>query len=637
MTNVEMYINNELVDLFGGEVIAATLQIGSFGDISARQSNYTNNFSLPLSGRNRSILESPEVVLNDSSLPYTALACRIEVDGIPVVEGFAQITSVTDVINVRVYSGNYDFYTIIKAKKLSELDLLSYNHVWNVANVKASMVNTSGYIYALIDYHSDSPNSFLNNVDREIDYRFMYFSLYMHTLISKIVSEAGYTITGDILTNADYLKIALAFSNDSYLALPADGFNALTSARVLIPPGFQIIQFNNDSTNGGYDTGGNFNTATYRYTVPSNGTINFKVLLNLFSEFNLNKINIRICKNSTDGSNTIGTGNFEKYLTINSDTASCETGFVSVQAGDFISVFINVFKPGGGSFYVDPLSSFTLEQQEDAEPGDTIDVARNMPNISQGALFKLWLQMSGAYTSVDNNTKVVTVKRYSEIINNIENAVDWSDKIDETEPDEIEFSMDNYGQNNNFNYKEDESVSKPDGTDYVMKIQNENLVQEVDLVESPFAASEQVERMIGIDMCQIKKVTAGELSEKTEPRIVIIDLTTAGTTIDFTDGVSVVDSTDDYASTHFISPSHTFNLGWGSSLSDNLVEIENTLNGFKALGLLLRLTTLDIAKLDFFIPVWIDKYSMYFYISKVNQFKINEFDSTRVDLIKLPL
>lgn len=633
MTNVEMYINNELVDLFGGEVIAATLQIGSFGNISARQSNYTNSFKLPLSGRNRSIFESPEIVLNESTLPYVSLPCKIEVDGIPVVEGFAQITSVTDVINVRVYSGNYDFYTIIKAKKLSELNLLAYNHAWTVANVKASMVNTSGYIYPLIDYHSDSPNSFLNNTDREIDYRFMYMSFYMHTLISKIVSEAGYTMTGALLTNADYLKIGLAFANDVYKALPADGFNALTSARVGIPAGFTIVEFDNDSTNGGYDTGGNFNTTTYRYTVPSNATINFKVLLNLFSEFNLNKINIRICKNSTDGSNFIGYS--EKYLTINSDTGSCETGFVSVQAGDFISVFINVFKPGGGNFYVDPLSTFTLEQQEEAEVGDTIDVANNMPNISQGALFKLWLQMFGAYVSVDNNARSITVRRFREIVNNIENAVDWSDKIDETEPDEIEFSMANYGQNNNFNYKDDDSVEKPDGTDYVMKIQNENLVQEVDLVESPFAASEQVERMIGIDMCQIKKVTAGVQEEKTEPRIVIIDLTTGGTTIDFTDGVSVVDSTDDYASTHFISPSHTFNLGWSSSLSENLVEIVDTLLGFKLLNLLLRLTTLDIAKLDFFQPVWIEKYSTYFYVSIVNQFKINEFDSTKVELIKL--
>jgi len=50
----------------------------------------------------------------------------------------------------------------------------------------------------------------------------------------------------------------------------------------------------------------------------------------------------------------------------------------------------------------------------------------------------------------------------------------------------------------------------------------------------------------------------------------------------------------------------------------------------------MRLSAVDINQIDFSKPKWIDLYNCYFYLSFVNQYKVNQVDSTEVELIKLP-
>ena len=54
------------------------------------------------------------------------------------------------------------------------------------------------------------------------------------------------------------------------------------------------------------------------------------------------------------------------------------------------------------------------------------------------------------------------------------------------------------------------------------------------------------------------------------------------------------------------------------------------------LKLLMRLSAVDINQIDFSKPKWIEMYQCYFYLSFINQYKVNQVDSTEVELIKLP-
>ena len=52
--------------------------------------------------------------------------------------------------------------------------------------------------------------------------------------------------------------------------------------------------------------------------------------------------------------------------------------------------------------------------------------------------------------------------------------------------------------------------------------------------------------------------------------------------------------------------------------------------------MLMRLSSADINLLDFSKPKWIDLFNCYFYLSYVSQYKVNEVDSTEVELVRLP-
>lgn len=642
MNNVEIYINDQLVDLEDSEDIVKTFSIGAFGNITARTSNYSNTFKLPLTANNKNVFGSPDVVMSNSTLPYQKYKCEIYVDGVIVVRGFAQLTGVADAISVRVYSGNYDFYSLIKDKLLSDLDLSDYNHVWNLANVAASRTNTSGYIYPLIDYHTDSPNAYIDNVSRQIDVRFMFFSFYIHTLIDKIVSEAGYTISGDLLTNADYLAIAIAFSNDTYQGTNSAEFKALKADPESITSTSSKIQFTNDSTGGGFDTGNNYNTSTYEYTAPQAMTANFRVSLTTkVNPFQARRSGTHVqytCLIYRERATIAGVVVSQPIGQLNGTTITnvIETGEINILSGDKLWVQI-VHGDGIGDDVVtiQPESFFTVVVASLSAFLGTINVSTNMPNIKQGDFLKSILMKFGAYIQVNNDTLEIEVKQFSEIAGDLSNAVDWSDKLDESEEAQIQFSLANYAQRNNFTYKDDETVIKPTGTDWTLLVLDDNIEASTDLLKDFFAASSQVTRLNGLNLVQIKKCTAGVINaQKTQPRIVYIRRE-SGTTLTYTDGTSTVTTTTNFPLTHFIIDGRSFNLGWANNLQDNLAEIANCLDRAKVLTLLVRLNSADINKLDFFKPVYIEKYSCHFFISQVKQYKMNKVESTLVELVKL--
>lgn len=82
---------------------------------------------------------------------------------------------------------------------------------------------------------------------------------------------------------------------------------------------------------------------------------------------------------------------------------------------------------------------------------------------------------------------------YKKILDNITNAIDWTGKIDFTNRPKTEFKLD-YAQHNYLRYKDDESVIKPDGTDYDLTIVDERLQYEKKLIELLYSATESVYR-----------------------------------------------------------------------------------------------------------------------------------------------
>ena len=116
--------------------------------------------------------------------------------------------------------------------------------------------------------------------------------------------------------------------------------------------------------------------------------------------------------------------------------------------------------------------------------------------MSQADYFKDTCLRYCLIPTVNEDTKEVSLNLFNTIQNNISNAVDWSSLVDETDEPSITYELSDYAQANNIKHKADKSILiDVIGSDYVIRLNNENLLPEKTLYTSPFAASEDVVRL----------------------------------------------------------------------------------------------------------------------------------------------
>lgn len=617
---VQLYLNNELCDLYGKETIATDYSIAPISDISSRTSAKSISFKIPLTANNRAIIENANVIVNSTTLPYTLIPAKLKANGLPQGIEFAAIESIKDTINIRLFGSNIDFFSIIKGRKLEDLSD-TFDHAWTLQNAYDSRDNTEGYIYALIDFHADSPNGYINNTDPEIDVRGLLPSVFLHSLISQIITDAGFTAQGDFLQEADYRSVIIPCLGID-IGRYADSAALLASAESSnnTGPGNNVV----------FDVPINDPLgliAGTQLTIPMPGTF-------------------RVEANFSFPSGGIGISHFELKLNgvvVDDDFFMGAGSTTLVYDGQLTGASVFTLHNNGTSV-VDILAGATIAITEASDIEQTgygfyYDVLANLPDLKQSDLLKDTAQKFGLIFQVDNQNKVVKIRRFSEVLDNITNALDWSDKVDYTEKPELKFNSD-YAQRNLCIYSEDDTVIKPVGTDSEILIDNQNLEAEKELFESPFAASEQVERFNGVSIAQIKIFTdlggADEEIAEVEPRY-LVKRTEAFSVFTYTDGTDTEVGTD-VPVTHFILEGQDFNAGFQNNLLDNSADLIALIQEFKQVTILLRLTAADINQLDFFIPVWIElngQPGCYYYISKISQFKVTSKESTEVELVKL--
>ena len=167
MNQLQLYINDQLVDLNDDSPIALTFQINNLAEVQNQQGNTSNQFKLPLTQRNRQILGFPDDIAFTNNLPYQQYQAKLIQDGLEIIPyGIAELNGIEqDNANVTVLSGNVDFFDAIDGKLYDMGDSTSqwsdmgqnlvwkqYDHQWNLTNVVNSQTKTDGWIYPIIDY-----------------------------------------------------------------------------------------------------------------------------------------------------------------------------------------------------------------------------------------------------------------------------------------------------------------------------------------------------------------------------------------------------------------------------------------------------------------------------------------------------
>lgn len=666
--SLQVIINDSEVEQSSIVRIGTTFQANTIGNLENRQGTITNKFKLPKTKANQIIFENSDNINSNTNIPYMQLPAKLIQNGIELIsDGVAVIDECDEFYNVTVKAGNTSFFDLIQGVYIQDLDLSEFDHEWTLANVYASRNNDEGYIYPFIEtWFSDSDFSALYSTQKACLVYRMLCCVYMKTIWEAIVLESGYNQSGSFIESDQYSRLilppkAIAHTSEWLDDKGGDQLLVTESDHTYSTNGVTFTTRIDNFTGMGLET--HFNTsgvAIYDADEYMWGEfiISARFRIGLLGQpcYQINDFYIEII-DVTTGSIQVASSDIidditgAEWIAISSGVAvkvldkELRTGRVQVIAGHQYQARIVLKESanmGLSLFYYSTLegTKFSFVPEEEISFGGTMELKSLIENYKQKDFIKHFMNMYCVIPQVNEYTKTVLFNFFDDILDNIPNAVDWSDKVDEMKQVVITYRDTNYGQSNKFKYSADEKNSFDSTfTDGEILVNDYNLEQEKTLVQLPFAGTETIKRMVDRDVPHIKMIGSDYSIDPVVQRVLLLDREATGDSVTYSDGTSTSSTTTNLPYCYFVKDGANDNLSFNDSLLDNYSAISGIMQKYKKIVLYLKLNEVDIAQLDFTIPVYLDKHTSkihingYFYINKIENFQAGQ--TTKVELIRL--
>lgn len=585
-----LYINNELVDLYPGTVIAQTIQAFELGALGSVRTNYTNQIRIPQTGHNRQILQFSENSKSNTAFPYTSYSARYVENGIEIIRnGRVILKESGGEYLLTILSGPVNFFDFIANKKLWDLDTTSINTGWSDTIRDGIRNTTTGMVAPFVDDGIAVYNGALPAIEHDGGVT-KHPWIYYHTVIDKIFSSAGYTKSGAIFSDPAYLKMAMPLNLDfSKIFIDAKSFHvAAPGTQVIVnPTSYTDITFNQVGSNGsdGFyngtsayvvsnaDTAATYFNMAFRAAVTitvAGGTVNMIIARNNFPDININL---------SSGTPITAVGSGTHYL---SGSAS------GLKDGDAVSV--RVITNSGA-----PTVTVTTAIFEGNVIRNTLATGYNYFNhlfddISQIDFLKDF--------SVRFNVKmierngVIICKTMNEILADKANMLDWTDKqIPGTE--KLRYAYSGVAQTNTFDYESDQYTS--DLSDAYASgsftVANENLSEAQTIYSSMFTMSDMI---MFANRINVASIPVGASVPSLGLRLCMLRQNLSGEPTIYYNGVGRTD----YKVAYFIDARYTYSMHWQYFIDGYYADFVTKLQKAKAITRRYRLNDLDIHTFD---------------------------------------
>lgn len=479
-----------------------------------RTASYSSTFSLPDTLAMRDLLAGGEQLDAGGTDRYQQLPAYLIENGEVIFRGAAVLTGFQGGWKLYLVDAVASFFDAIKDKSLSDLNLSRYDHTWDLAHRTGFAGASEGVVYPLIDYGGNEPGS--------VPYDTMTPALYVKTLFGEIVSQAGYTLAGDWLTDKRFVRMALPFVGDlpknrteEYqldrlvrATTDTNGVYRLRSGRSRAEaPGSMVdsILPLNVTNRPGYQQSRKANYRADRYVYIASEDDRIRVQASITFEgyvaYGAPEFRLQAQRNGVTVEEAYWSEAGPLYFEGVSKSLNLDV-YVYCKKGDELRVKIDGNSRTKISNYdirfpisADLVWASYMPATELVE-GQTWQTALNMPDLKQlDLLLGVAKLLCGTY-QVDDIRRTVEFVPLQRVYDQRAAALDWSDRIEEFTEPTMETRLDGYGQRNYLYWKE--SSEKTDKRDKISKLGTGDGVilcdapsypAEAELFTLPFAAA----------------------------------------------------------------------------------------------------------------------------------------------------
>ena len=169
MRNTLVYVNDQLIDLYPGTLIAFTYQNTFLSNLSTRRSSYTNEITVPFTPTNDIIFGFARLEKSDAGPAYRRLSAKIIRNGYTLPLNNCQIYKTDNDYKLRFFDSFKEFMEVLGDSTIDELKEVDTEFVtWDVTEID-SRRNSSGGLVAPVINHGQVSTQVLNNPDFTTD------------------------------------------------------------------------------------------------------------------------------------------------------------------------------------------------------------------------------------------------------------------------------------------------------------------------------------------------------------------------------------------------------------------------------------------------------------------------------------
>ena len=613
---IEIYINDSKLDLRPADTVALTKQINDIAEIQKRQADYTNQFNIPKTPNNVQIFEYLNIAGNQSTRPYKYSNVRLLSNGIPIaLKGIAIISETKNQAeySLHIYAGNYDLYSKINDKYITDIDWSDLLHIFDDTNWGASLANTSGYIYPI----ADTLNGAMEDKAAQVAYpngvslEYQVPHVFTKTIWDRIFSEAGIEYYGNFFTTNKFLNHltvadANVFDKDLNKFEASHTYSSFTAIYYtdLIIDTFTV-------TKSGY---WKFNARAH-YSAQRTGNVYYHILQDGVMIYEA-----KVRDPSCDTTLVYLDANLDVELFLR-ENSTCQIAMLA-QNHTCSSPFIPEATLLTHTARVELTSCIPFS--------GTIDFSKFLPKIKQTDYLRAIMQRFGLLYRLDSVGKYhfTTIE---DLLNGLEGSSDMSDKfIKETSET---YRIGNYGLSNVFKYKYYDKDNL--GKDYA----NATITTDIDGTEKEVTIMDSIIEACGEylnfrEFGAIASLHSFENTEtdKTKPEIYKLrdtdvlktvmlkrKITTSGLNVVYINNIGTYNNV--VVSTGTNMPYATFEeLKWQNLVEDFYKKFEKMIQKPLKKKVFLWYTPVDIYFLNMFNIIYLKQYQSFFYLNKINNF-----------------